>query len=396
MATYAIVNNICIECNTPDHSTATCDGDPAYTVLETRLGLEAREVPDLVKVQPYGQIFRTLERVDLNTFLMTPGSSASTAGAYLVSNLPSKPVASGVEIRDVAAKGGRQLKIFLRSSNKSHRGMRASRQRVQSSQAQLVQRHSQISLPNASLGTRSLLSTTGLPDQPRSASATRSTDCEEVSSVSSTRLRGSDSNLHPQVYIDLLGDPTIIQEARSHSPLHNSTSTIPPITMRQLPSAISNVSGRFYEQPLVPDYRSGTGRDDSSSHASLHFPLRESFTRDAAPRIFHPNICNREAIHARSDMIDRPSLLEDIENYRKDDSAETPLSRGLVYDLNNYIFDDEMGEEAGPSIAKSAVPGTTNMTGPSTTKVARGPKVEPPGTIIRFFQKWRRQDRHSG
>lgn len=392
MATYAIVNNICIECNTPDHSTATCDGDPAYTVLETRLGLGAREVPDLVKVQPHGQIIRTLERVNLNTFLMMPGSSASTAGAYLLSNLPSRPVASGVEIRDMAAKGGQQYKIFLRSSNKSHGGMRASRERVQSCQAQPAQRHSQISLPNASSGTRSLLSTFGLPDQPRSASATRSTDCEEVLSGSSTRLRGSDSNLHPQVHIDLLGDPTLNQEARSHSPLHNSTSTPSPITTRLLPSAISNMSGVLYEQPLVLDYRSGTGRDDSSSHASLHFPSRETFTHDAAPRILHPNICNRKAIHARSEMSDRPSLLEDIENYQMDDSAETPSPRGLLYDLNNYRFDDEMGEEADPSIAKTAVPGTTNMTGPSTTNAAA---VEPPGTITRLFQKWRRQDRHS-
>jgi hypothetical protein len=206
---------------------------------------------------------------------------------------------------------------------------------------------------------------------------------------------GSDSNLDLQVYIDLLDDHTLNQEARSHSSLHNSTSTLSPITTRLLSSAISNESGRLYQQPLVPESRSGTGRDDSSSHASLHFPSREAFTRDAAPRILHPNICNGEAIHARGDTIDRPSLLEDVENYQMDDSAETPLSGGLLEDLNNYLFDDEMGKEAGPSIAKSAVPGTTNMTGPSTTNAARGSEVEPPGKITRFFQKWRRQDRHS-
>lgn len=126
MATYAIINDVCIECHTPDHSTATCNGEAAYTVLGTRLGLATEVTPELVKVQPHGQLCRTLERLDLKTLRMMPVSSAAIVGAYL----SSKPIASGLEIRDVTTKARQQYKIFLRASNTSYGGMKIARGRI--------------------------------------------------------------------------------------------------------------------------------------------------------------------------------------------------------------------------------------------------------------------------
>lgn len=74
MATYAVINNICIECHTPDHSTATCDGDPAHTVLETRLGLDQTQYAKFVKVKPHGPFFKIVKTLDRKSIVLQPSS----------------------------------------------------------------------------------------------------------------------------------------------------------------------------------------------------------------------------------------------------------------------------------------------------------------------------------
>ena len=201
MATYVIVNNICIECHTPDHSTATCGGYSAYTVLGTRVGLNVKEVPDLVRMQPHGQIWRILNRIDMKTLLMVSRSSASTAGAYILSYLPSKPVASGIEIRDVTAKGWIQYQTYLRSSNTSLGGMRAPRSRSQIKEdgtAQWVGRSSRGASPNI-----------WYPWRPINVG--RPTERGEAWPGSFPRRRALDSDYSPQVppSIDLTRDSTL-------------------------------------------------------------------------------------------------------------------------------------------------------------------------------------------
>jgi hypothetical protein len=158
-ATYAAINSVCIECHTPDHSTAVCGGLQAYTVLDTRIAvdetrapvrpLESRslfrrrpeiprppempqllgpsKIPDRIKIDPHGQVLKTVDRPGQDALLMVTGSSASTAGAHVLSSLRESAVHSGIEVRDLALKGGKQYKVFLRASTKSCGGMRMPR-----------------------------------------------------------------------------------------------------------------------------------------------------------------------------------------------------------------------------------------------------------------------------
>ncbi|KAH8807584.1 hypothetical protein F5884DRAFT_731446, partial [Xylogone sp. PMI_703] len=40
MATYAIINEICLECRQPDHTISTCGNELQYTVLQTQIGIK--------------------------------------------------------------------------------------------------------------------------------------------------------------------------------------------------------------------------------------------------------------------------------------------------------------------------------------------------------------------
>jgi hypothetical protein len=126
MAVYAVINGKCFECHTPDHSTSTCGGEIAYTVLKTQLGFENRSLIDRVKVKPHGQVLKVLkppENISPKALLMTP---ASTIHTYLLSTPLVNPSVSAVEVRDPAAQGGRKYDVFLRASSISHNGMKNS------------------------------------------------------------------------------------------------------------------------------------------------------------------------------------------------------------------------------------------------------------------------------
>jgi hypothetical protein len=142
MAAYALISEVCIECHTPDHSTATCGSETAYTVLGTRLGLrisETCETPELVKVQPHGQLCSTLEKLDRQTLRMKPIARVTSCFFGIGAFLSRKPIASGLEIRDITAKAAAQYKVFLRASNTSYGGMKIARGRIRAIPAGQVQ-----------------------------------------------------------------------------------------------------------------------------------------------------------------------------------------------------------------------------------------------------------------
>ncbi|KAK5277889.1 hypothetical protein LTR40_009839, partial [Exophiala xenobiotica] len=340
MATYAVVNNLCIECHTPDHSTATCGGEAAYTVLGTRLGLGTGDNPELVKVQPHGQLCKTLERLDLKTLRMTPVSSAAFAHAYLTNTR----VASGVEIRDATARAGQQYKIFLRASNTSYGGMKAARYRNQADQAGHTQRDIGTRLSRAPLGP-------GHVERRRSASTFRSADHEDVlpSLDSGLHVPGPSASTHIQSI--LFQDPGMSRAPHDLNPPIETTLT-PNLTTPRL------VLPTELDLPAWPDQR--TPSLDRTMGGRLS---NESSSADNVLRTLHP------VVHGTNESCAlRPSLLEDMRNYQVDDLEAPSGGAGLLHDINNYEINEDVETEAGPS--------TTRPTAPSDMSCLSGPNTD--------------------
>jgi len=59
MATYAIVNEVCLECRRPDHTASICGDDVRHTVLQTEIGLKkGSELEVRLKIEPHSQTFK--------------------------------------------------------------------------------------------------------------------------------------------------------------------------------------------------------------------------------------------------------------------------------------------------------------------------------------------------
>jgi hypothetical protein len=125
IAVYAVINGKCFECHTLDHSTSTCGGKIAYTVLETQLGVENGSLIDLVKVKPHGQVLKSLEQIGPKALLMTPASTIHRYTSLIP--LVDAPIPA-VEVRDPAAQGGRKYNVFLRASSIIHNRMKIPRE----------------------------------------------------------------------------------------------------------------------------------------------------------------------------------------------------------------------------------------------------------------------------
>ena len=60
----------------------------------------------------------------------------------------------------------------------------------------------------------------------------------------------------------------------------------------------------------------------------------EPSSTDTALRTLHPNVYDASAAYTHSNISDRPSLMEDIENCQIDNLRETPGGAGLLYWTN--------------------------------------------------------------
>lgn len=118
-ATYAIITEICLNCEVPDHSTSSCDIPKAYTVLQTQY---ATKRPDnTIKGSEY-YILRpdgpNLKQVDCGSpdiCLLTPTSSLSKMMT------PFRKPGSCLEIRDQSSDSTTNT-VYLRASNRSFHG----------------------------------------------------------------------------------------------------------------------------------------------------------------------------------------------------------------------------------------------------------------------------------
>ena len=78
MATYAVVNEVCLECRRPDHMTSNCGDEQRYTVLQTQVGLKkGSNLTERLKIEPHSQTYKHAndeQEVGAPSF-MTPESS---------------------------------------------------------------------------------------------------------------------------------------------------------------------------------------------------------------------------------------------------------------------------------------------------------------------------------
>ena len=118
-AAYAFVNESCIECVTPDHSTATCDDSQALTALRTKMAFPERVNQNRVKLQPQAQYFRVDEALR-KTLVISP---ASAVGSLI------SPLLTAREIRDPLAQGCGGYQVYVQSSSKGFHGMASPRNR---------------------------------------------------------------------------------------------------------------------------------------------------------------------------------------------------------------------------------------------------------------------------
>jgi hypothetical protein len=260
MATYAVINNICIECHTPDHSTATCDGDPAHTVLETRLGLDQTQDAEFVKVKPHGPFFKIVKTLDPKSIILQPSSEV----LLRLQSLPGRPFALAAEIRDLVALSGKQYIAYVRSSNKSHRGMKEPRSRPGMAQLPSPQQPGRLGLPSATSNIGELSLSAEESPRPRSASNIPKPELKQLSTRSATGLRVSDSQSHSQIEVptNRLRGPGSVREAVRPASLNEGTLT--SMTLPQvLPPAPIDAPGE--RRLLAPDDHSGTRRDYGTS-----------------------------------------------------------------------------------------------------------------------------------
>ncbi|KAF2110328.1 hypothetical protein BDV96DRAFT_200296 [Lophiotrema nucula] len=135
MATYAIVNDVCLEYRRPDDTTAICNDEARYTVLQTQIGLRKDdELKERLKIVPNTQTFKSVDDSPGLRILLVPEMPLKRAflGNY---NL-----AIGKELVDRSGNPFERFeKVSIRASGKSFGGMAYPRARASlAAQAMLV------------------------------------------------------------------------------------------------------------------------------------------------------------------------------------------------------------------------------------------------------------------
>jgi hypothetical protein len=128
-ATYMIVNEVCLECRRPDHTTSICGDESRYTVLQTQVGLKrGSNLNERMKIEPHSQTYKKVndEEAAGPPYFMTPESSIRRT-LQMNYNL-----AIAKELMDhyLYNSGDRTAKVVLRALGKSFGGMSYRRDRT--------------------------------------------------------------------------------------------------------------------------------------------------------------------------------------------------------------------------------------------------------------------------
>lgn len=333
MAAYAVVNQNCIECHTPDHSTATCGGPLAYTVLETQLGVEKRGKFELVKVQPHSQILKTLEEINPKALLMTP---ASAVRRYMLS--PGILAIPAVEIRDLGAQGCPKYNVFLRASSQSQNGMASPRtpmpfqERFQLPQQHHLQEPRPNSAPNLATPELDRRQTGHRLIQPR--------EFEYLSDpVQQTRSSASQLPAPTQTPSDraqrLDYDESYWDRDRD---LQNRRTPViqAPLPASPPPPPIASSDTPNYDYQSPPQIRR-----QEANVLSQREPHLGRMIEDDLQKALYSSWSNLRPDITPTTHASSSRLLNDISNYQIKDFEEEQQHAGLRDDINNYQFYDD-------------------------------------------------------
>ncbi|KAI9152315.1 Ubiquitin-60S ribosomal protein L40 [Paramyrothecium foliicola] len=126
-ATYAIINEVCLEFRWPNHSISICNDEHRYSVLRTEIGLEGSDqTPNRVIVQPSGIILkgRVTGLASLTPYLVLPETGLRSA-----LQLFPRPIRAKELVSRHTQEANRRSSIVLRSLKPSFGGMQRPRAR---------------------------------------------------------------------------------------------------------------------------------------------------------------------------------------------------------------------------------------------------------------------------
>jgi hypothetical protein len=142
MATYAIVNEICLECRQPDHTTSICGDESQYTVLQTDIGVKMGNSGSIfsndhlkrLKIEPHNQTYKTVNKeatARSDSHFMTLESSIKRMLRLNLNLTIAKELLapSSYSLSDMIRKN-QAAKVILRASGRSYGGMSYKRNRT--------------------------------------------------------------------------------------------------------------------------------------------------------------------------------------------------------------------------------------------------------------------------
>ncbi|CAH0054222.1 unnamed protein product [Clonostachys solani] len=125
-ATYAIVNEVCLEYKLPDHSASICNDERRYSVLQTKIGMEAETgLTGRFKIDPHGLSLKRIgpEAAGL-PFLLTRESTVTT-----MIHLATRTHRAKELLNQQSHDRKKHHQVILRASRESFGGMPYPRQR---------------------------------------------------------------------------------------------------------------------------------------------------------------------------------------------------------------------------------------------------------------------------
>ncbi|VUC33094.1 unnamed protein product [Clonostachys rosea] len=125
-ATYAIVNEVCLEYKLPDHSASICNDERRYSVLQTKIGMEKEtELTGRLKVDPHGLPLKRIgPEVAGLPCLLTRESMVGT-----MVHLATRTYRAKELLNQQSQDRKRHHRVILRASRESFGGMPYPRQR---------------------------------------------------------------------------------------------------------------------------------------------------------------------------------------------------------------------------------------------------------------------------
>ncbi|PVH72578.1 hypothetical protein DL98DRAFT_520408 [Cadophora sp. DSE1049] len=141
MATYAIVNEICLEYRQPDHTTSICGDGSRYTVLQTHIGVKMGNSGSILsndhlkrlKIEPHNQTYKRVNKeatARSACHFMTPESSIKRMLRLNLNLTIAKELLAPASSYSLGDMNRGNQPVILRASGRSYGGMSYKRNRT--------------------------------------------------------------------------------------------------------------------------------------------------------------------------------------------------------------------------------------------------------------------------